>query len=158
MKNIIIIVLSAVTAVAILEALGTVDWIDKDTVVTIVDAPKSCDNGKREPAKPLEGGGISIKEDECDQYIAKYDTAKQVNKRNWFYISKIALDSIFSQDLEANGLSIFPVIDATDSLNLLVAPVISEHTLINASNGYANFLSQTFCPSDCDVTERMMNN
>lgn len=157
MKNIIIIVLSAITAVAILEALGTIDWIDKDTVIMVLDAPKSCDNGKREPAKPLEGGGISIKEDECSQYIAKFDTAKQLNKRNWFYLSKVAIDSIFSKDVAANGLSIFPVIDATDSMNIVVAPVISEHTLINANYGYASFLTQTFCPSDCDVTERMMS-
>ena len=95
MKNIIIICIVGCYGSGDTGNPGTIDWIDKDTVIMVLDAPKSCDNGKQEPAKPLEGGGISIKEDECSQYIAKFDTAKQLNKRNWFYLSKVAIDSIF---------------------------------------------------------------
>lgn len=156
MKNIILIILSAVTLVAVLEALGVVDWIDKDTTVTIMDVPKSCDNGKRIPAKPLDGGGVSIKETECIGMMLRFATADKVNKRNWFFLSKTAIDSIFSKDVSANGLSLFPVVDDTDSLNIVVSPLVNDHTLISAPQGYGSFLAQTYCPTDCEVSLRMM--
>lgn len=156
MKNIIIIILSAFSLAALLEALGKIDLYQSVIEIRCQEVPGPCNNEARKVDPADKRGGLEVDSVLVEKYSGTLEdylknSPDKVKFRNRFFLSKVAIDSMFSTHQTVTGLNILPVIDGTDSLNIVLMPVIDDHVLIETPyKAYDYFLTQTFCPSDCD--------
>ncbi len=148
LKNIIIVVTSAITLIAILEAAGVIEWIDKDTY----EIAGFCDNTGRNLDAGEKGGGMGMDSIKTAELMT---AAKEVIEKNAikikyeYYLSKMALDSLF-KDKTATGIFIAPVFEKEDSINLLVGKSHCNQSMTDPQSGFS-FLIKTFCPSECEM-------
>lgn len=151
LRNILLGITCTVTIVAILEAAGVLEVIDKDTY----QIAGYCDNTNRDLAGGETGGGSGIAADEARDLMEKTFQVISENKLkiNYeYFLSKVALDSLFN-DKRASGIFIAPVFESNDSLNLIVGKSYARNTLTEPAQGYA-FVIKTFCPTTCEVIAR----
>jgi hypothetical protein len=156
MKNLILIITSIVTLIAILEGAGIIDVIDKDTVVV----KGFCDDTNRIPFKPENGGGTGIDSTatvDTMQHAYEYMTANGTKMKFEYFLSKNALDDMFNRDLKATGIFIAPIVkDEEGNFNLLVGMGHSSNTVTDGiKNGYS-YVIKTYCPEVCEVIHRTM--
>ena len=116
------------------------------------DPPKSgaCDDSKRYPEKPDPGGGTQIQDNQHDAMIAAWN--QQTIRINSAYISKIAIDSIFSRDMTANCLKIESAIGEDDKPTILFSGVSRNFVLVNFldSQSVTYISTDNTCPHNCD--------
>jgi hypothetical protein len=148
MKNILLGITTAISIVAILEAAGVLEWIDKDQSYQIAGY---CDNTYRNLDNGKDGGGNGI---DSPSTHALMEHAKETMRRNGillkqeYFLSKSALDKLFD-DKTATGIFIAPVFEEGDNINMLVGKAHCINTLINGDN-FA-YVIKTYCPFDCEM-------
>jgi len=154
MKNLVLIITSIISLIAILEAAGIIDVIDKDTIVV----KGFCDNTNRTPLKPENGGGTGIDSPataDVMQRTYEYMTANGTKMKFEYFLSKNALDAMFNRDLKATGIFIAPIVeDEAGDFNLLVGMGHNPHTITDGINDGYSYVIKTYCPDVCEVFSR----
>ncbi|MCC7233058.1 MAG: hypothetical protein IT242_08955 [Bacteroidia bacterium] len=155
-KTILIIVLSAGSLLAALEALDISDILDRDSEKTILLIPPACNDSARYDTTAVAeepGGGTTVSEDEATKLIVTFfdKVSPRESKRRGGYFSKRAIDKIFTDDKTATGISFYYAMDSRDSLTMIMTPAYCKTTGIDTTVKTLLFLSGTFCPDQCGV-------
>lgn len=157
MKNLII---GIILGIAISSAIGA-------TLLTSADDCSSCgtycDNSKRIALKPKDGGGDAISMANAAQLLE--DAEKKLkdgriiqHARQYYVLSKRAIEDIFNNDNSATGVIIAPYFDNYNndqgSLNLIVLTAHTNYVNINKGHEGLAYQIKTFCPEICDEMKK----
>jgi hypothetical protein len=154
--KILLAITSVITLIAILEAAGVVDWIDKDTVVL----KGYCDNTSRELDKGMPGGGMGVDSPTTVKHLetayGRINGSTDIKLKYEYFLSKNALDALFNRDYSATGIFISPIFESDNGdVNILVGASHSKNTITEGGSDFA-YVVRTFCPDMCEVIRRTL--
>jgi hypothetical protein len=102
------------------------------------------------PVGDMPGGGKSITAQEATTMIADFPKWKATSGTKGGYLSKTALDAIFTANPTATGIFWYMGSDATgNAFNLIVEPGSSTLNGVNMDARTSIFTSETMCPTEC---------
>lgn len=102
------------------------------------------------PVGDLPGGGKSITATEATAMIANFPKWKATSGKKGGYLSKTALDAIFTANPTATGIFWYMGSDTSGAaFNLIVEPGTSALNGVNTSTRTSIFVSETMCPTEC---------
>lgn len=124
--------------------------IDKFTGEPITDNACACDDRKR-ITKEMDGGGQGLTADVArpmvGAFVERYFRDETDPIRGGF-ISKHALDQIFCNDQEADGIFYYYALkDGKNSL--IIEPGRTDYCKLRCSENDVIFVSETTCPNIC---------
>jgi len=122
--------------------------LPKDQKMT---ACSPCDDSQRYQKEDKKPGTIGINQDQAENFIAKFEQVSNSSgqRRKGVFISKRALDLLFCNNQAANGVEFFFALGPDDSLNVVLAPSLSDYSALDLTDGNELFRSASFCPTDC---------
>ena len=102
------------------------------------------------PVGDMPGGGKSITAQEATAMIADFPKWKATSGKKGGYLSKTALDAIFTANPTATGIFWYMGSDPTgNDFNLIVEPGSSALNSVNMNARTSIFTSETMCPTEC---------
>jgi hypothetical protein len=119
------------------------------------EPPAACDDSRRYESG-REGGGIGLKRDDALTAIQRF-RERNPEMTTGFHISKKALDSLFTTNMDANGIWIDLVnpseiteLNSKDLLGVIVTAKNNPHFELKFLSGADAFISVNKCPTMCD--------
>jgi len=125
---------------------------DAGTAARTGDEPRACNDAYRYKDEDKKPGTISVDLEVAQADVERFRVMMNPENRRGVFISKRALDQIFSQDSIASGVELFFAMGIEDSLNIIVTPSHSIYSRVDNSRGSNIFVSGSFCPDDCGVS------
>ncbi|MCX6275776.1 MAG: hypothetical protein NTV09_11285 [Bacteroidetes bacterium] len=102
------------------------------------------------PVGDLPGGGKSITAAEATAMIANFPKWKATSGKKGGYLSKTAINAIFTANPTATGLFWYMGSDVNgNTFNLIVEPGTSTLNGVNTTANTSIFVSETMCPTEC---------
>lgn len=118
----------------------------------VPDPPEvsACNNSERYPDTPKDGGGKQILNAEREKWIENWE--KDTVRIKSAYISKIAIDSIFSRNLTYNCLKIESALDSNQIPTLILSGYQRVDVKVNFLDQPVNTIISTenTCPHNCN--------